>query len=57
MTTPRTQEDESWADRFTILAGAKYRKYLMPHLEHAHVPLEGLGIGKQLQRLDALCRS
>ena len=43
-------------DRFTFLAGEKYRKYLVPHLEHVDVPLEGLGIGKQLQRLDQLCR-
>ena len=43
-------------DRFTVLAGEKYRKYLVPHLEHVEVPLEGLPIGKQLQRLDQLCR-
>lgn len=45
------------ADDFTILAGEKYRRHLTPQLEHVTVPLEGLGIGKQLQRLDTLCRS
>lgn len=38
-------------DHFVFLAGAKYRKYLIPHLAHVEVPLEGLSIGKQLQRL------
>jgi cytoplasmic iron level regulating protein YaaA (DUF328/UPF0246 family) len=38
-------------DHFVFLAGAKYRKYLIPHLAHVEVPLEGLPIGKQLQRL------
>lgn len=36
---------------FTFLAGEKYRRYLIPHLKHVKVPLEGLPIGKQLQRL------
>jgi hypothetical protein len=45
------------SDRFTILAGDKYRRYLMPHITHADVPLVGLPIGKQLQRLDELCRT
>lgn len=43
-------------DRFTILAGMNYRKYLAPHLADVSVPLEGLPIGKQLQRLDQLNR-
>lgn len=38
-------------DRFTILAGKKYRENLVPHLERVEVPLEGLGIGEQLQFL------
>jgi cytoplasmic iron level regulating protein YaaA (DUF328/UPF0246 family) len=38
-------------DQFVFLAGAKYRKYLMPHLSHTQVPLEGLRIGDQLKRL------
>lgn len=38
-------------DRFTVLAGKKYREYLVPHLARVEVPLEGLGIGEQLQFL------
>ena len=38
-------------DHFVILAGEKYRKYLLPHLESYEVPLAGLPIGKQLQFL------
>lgn len=39
---------------FIFLAGNKYRKYLLPHIKNAQVPLEGLGIGKQLQQLKRL---
>lgn len=39
-------------DQFIILAGAKYRKHLIPHLRSYEVPLEGLPIGKQLQYLN-----
>ncbi len=38
-------------DHFTFLAGMKYRKFLVPQMNHVNVPLEGLGIGKQLQKL------
>jgi hypothetical protein len=38
-------------DRFIILAGDKYRKYIVPHLSLAELPLEGLRIGEQLQFL------
>jgi cytoplasmic iron level regulating protein YaaA (DUF328/UPF0246 family) len=38
-------------DRFTFLAGDKYRKYLQPHLRFVEVPMLGLPIGKQLQFL------
>jgi cytoplasmic iron level regulating protein YaaA (DUF328/UPF0246 family) len=38
-------------DHFIILAGTNYRKYLTPHLGSYEVPLEGKGIGKQLQYL------
>lgn len=41
-------------DQFIFLAGDKYRKYLIPHIRHFKVPLEGLPIGKQLQRLTDL---
>ena len=36
---------------FTFLAGDKYRKYLLPHLENYELPLKGLRIGEQLQKL------
>ena len=38
-------------DEFTFLAGEKYRKYLIPHLNNYKIPLKGLGIGKQLKYL------
>lgn len=38
-------------DDFIILAGNNYRKYLLPHLAHYKVPMEGLSIGRQLQWL------
>ncbi len=41
-------------DIFIFLAGAKYRKYLIPHLAHVQIPFEGLTIGKQLQQLTKL---
>ncbi len=36
-------------DRFTILAGANYRKHLTPALKHYDVPIEGLRFGEQLR--------
>jgi hypothetical protein len=38
-------------DQFTFLAGVKYRKYLLPNLANVEIPLKGLRIGEQLQRL------
>jgi len=38
-------------DRFTFLAAERYRRFLTPHLTHYEVPMQGLGIGKQLQFL------
>jgi cytoplasmic iron level regulating protein YaaA (DUF328/UPF0246 family) len=38
-------------DHFTLLAGNNYRKYLLPHLKHYNIPMEGLSIGRQLQWL------
>jgi hypothetical protein len=35
-------------DEIIFLAGERYRKLLMPLCRNAKVPLEGLGIGKQL---------
>lgn len=40
-------------DRFVVLAGKRYRRFILPHLDNYDVPLEGLGIGKQLQFLKA----
>ncbi|MCE2885860.1 MAG: DUF6884 domain-containing protein [Pseudanabaena sp.] len=64
-----TNEVKQWADQvleqiseicsieettFIFLAGKKYRKYLLPHLKNIQTPLEGLGIGKQIQKLKEL---
>lgn len=38
-------------DHFIILAGERYRQFLISHLEFKEIPLEGLSIGKQLQYL------
>jgi hypothetical protein len=38
-------------DHFVILAGMKYRKYIVPHLTSYEVPMEGMRIGEQLQFL------
>jgi len=38
-------------DHFVILAGQKYRQYLLSHLNSYSIPMEGLPIGKQLQFL------
>lgn len=38
-------------DHFIFLAGEKYRKYLAPRLASYEVPLQGMRIGEQLQRL------
>lgn len=65
----RTAEIKKWANNvlqqlktvasledteFVFLAGDKYRKYLLPYIKNAVVPLEGLRIGEQLQRLKEL---
>ncbi|MCZ6802793.1 MAG: hypothetical protein O7D86_02360 [Proteobacteria bacterium] len=39
---------------FVFLAGEKYRKYLLSHLNNVQIPLKGLRIGEQLQKLKAL---
>lgn len=39
------------ADRFTFLAAERYRRFLAPHMPHHDVPMQGLGIGRQLQFL------
>ena len=35
-------------DKFIFLAGERYRKFLVPHINNYEIPLKGLGIGKQL---------
>ncbi len=35
--------------KFIILAGEKYRKFIIPHLCNSNVPLEGLRQGEQNQ--------
>jgi len=38
-------------DEFVFLAGEKYRRYLVPKIKNYSLPLQGLGIGKQLKWL------
>ncbi|MGK9370146.1 DUF6884 domain-containing protein [Melioribacter sp. Ez-97] len=66
LNTMSVRERRSWAKKvvtqlreycdlekghFVILAGQKYRQYLLPYLRSYEVPLAGLPIGKQLQFL------
>ncbi|NTW88052.1 MAG: hypothetical protein HGB26_02775 [Desulfobulbaceae bacterium] len=44
-------------DTFIILAGEKYRRYLIGHLSNHVVPMQGLGIGMQLKWLKERCVS
>jgi cytoplasmic iron level regulating protein YaaA (DUF328/UPF0246 family) len=44
-------------DHFIVLAGERYRKYLLPHLLSYEIPLEKLPIGKQLQYLKKQVRN
>lgn len=38
-------------DLFIFLTGDTYRKFLLPHIKNYTIPMEGLGIGKQLKWL------
>jgi hypothetical protein len=38
-------------DEFIVLAGERYRRFVVPNLRHVKIPLEGLGLGRQLQFL------
>ena len=38
-------------DEFIFLAGSNYRKYLLPSIKNYKIPMEGLGIGRQLEWL------
>lgn len=68
----RTAEVKDWArrvfeelkmevdlksDEIIFLAGDKYRKYLLPHIKHYKIPMEGMTIGKQLQYLKTKCHN
>ena len=69
LNTMTAQQVKLWADRvlsqlseradlakdhFIFLAGQKYRKYILPELASYEIPLEGLPIGKQLQKLSEI---
>lgn len=41
-------------DQFVILAGEKYRKYLLPNLANVQIPFEGLSFGEMLHELGTL---
>lgn len=43
-------------DRFTFLAGEKYRESLLPLLPNSSVPMKGLKIGQQLKFLNTHLR-
>lgn len=49
--TQLQKETDLQKDKFIILCGEKYRKYLLPNIRTYEIPLKGLGIGKQLQFL------
>jgi len=38
-------------DKFIILAGEKYREFLLPHMRNYRIPFEGLSFGNQLKAL------
>lgn len=38
-------------DLFIFLAGIKYRKYILPYINHYRIPLKGMRIGQQLKFL------
>jgi hypothetical protein len=39
-------------DEFILLAGEKYRQFILPHINNYKIPLEGLKIGQQLSWLN-----
>jgi cytoplasmic iron level regulating protein YaaA (DUF328/UPF0246 family) len=39
---------------FTILAGLKYREYIVPYLSNYSIPFEGVRFGEQLKKLKEL---
>jgi len=53
--TDLSQQTDLEKDIFIILAGEKYRKYLVCHLANCDVPMEGLSRGEQLHWLKERC--
>ena len=62
LNTMKTKEIQEWSrhvlydlesntdlenDTFVFLAGEKYRRYLLPHIKHYEIPMQGLKIGEQ----------
>ncbi|WP_423798204.1 DUF6884 domain-containing protein [Neobacillus sp. SAB-20_R2A] len=47
----RKKEIDLENDRFVFLAGNNYRKYLVEHISHYQLPLEGKRIGEQVSYL------
>lgn len=44
-------ENDLARDEFIFLAGERYRRHLISSIVHTKIPLQGLGLGKQLQFL------
>ena len=44
-------------DKFIFLAGERYRQYLLPHISHYEIPLQGLRVGEQKQWLKRKIRN
>jgi hypothetical protein len=40
-------------DEFVVVAGERYRRFLLPHIRHYTIPTKGLSFGKTLQYLKA----
>ena len=53
--TDLSRQADLQRDRFVILAGDGYRKYLVPDLGHYEVPMQGLRIGEQMRWLKEAC--
>lgn len=54
LTSLRVRTDVT-KDTFIILAGEKYRTYLVGHLPNHDIPMEGLRMGQQLKWLKEQC--
>jgi len=69
LNTMKSAEIKMWSDQvleqikgvcaiddseFVFLAGEKYRKHLLPHINNYKIPLKGFRIGEQLKQLKKL---